>query len=137
MLVHFSFSQLFTSLQVHASYSSGTFRFGPLDQISLVGVKREEIGDYYVDLISHLQRCPFLEQVMPWGPMSTLKSIQPQQSNDGPILWIRPGEQTIPTGPNSTSQIVTPTAGKRISQNELRLLMRRSNEPREQMFEDR
>lgn len=34
---------------------------------------------------------------MPWGPLSGLKMLTPQQSNDGPILWIRPGEQLIPT----------------------------------------
>lgn len=101
-----------------------------------MGVKREEAGDYYVDLISHLEKCPFLEQVMPWGNMSTLK-IEPSQSNDGPILWIRPGEQTIPTGPNATVQTPTLPGTKRVSQNELRCLLRRSNEPREQMFEDR
>lgn len=122
---------------MHSSYSRGTFRFGPLDQVSLVGVRREEAGDYYVDLISHLEKCPFLEQVMPWGQMSTLK-IEPSQSNDGPILWIRPGEQTIPTGPNATATSTAPATGtKRVSQNELRCLLRRSNEPREQMFEDR
>lgn len=33
---------------------------------------------------------------MPWGNLSILK-MDPRLSNDGPILWIRPGEQLIPT----------------------------------------
>lgn len=33
---------------------------------------------------------------MPWGPYSILQT-DPRQSNDGPILWIRAGEQLVPT----------------------------------------
>jgi lysine-specific demethylase 9 len=33
---------------------------------------------------------------MPWGPLSIVR-MDPRLSNDGPILWIRPGEQLIPT----------------------------------------
>ena len=34
---------------------------------------------------------------MPWGELSNLKDMNPMKSNDGPILWMRPGEQSIPT----------------------------------------
>ena len=34
---------------------------------------------------------------MPWGEMSHLFEMNPTKSNDGPILWMRPGEQSIPT----------------------------------------
>ncbi len=34
---------------------------------------------------------------MPWGGMSKLSDMVPTSSNDGPILWMRPGEQSIPT----------------------------------------
>ena len=34
---------------------------------------------------------------MPWGPLSIVKMQTPEESNDGPILWIRPGEQLVPT----------------------------------------
>ena len=34
---------------------------------------------------------------MPWGPLSILDGSNPAESNDGPILWVRPGEQLIPT----------------------------------------
>ncbi len=35
---------------------------------------------------------------MPWGERAILKDAPRNKSNDGPILWIRPGEQSIPTG---------------------------------------
>lgn len=34
---------------------------------------------------------------MPWGPLSIVQMETPEESNDGPILWIRPGEQLVPT----------------------------------------
>ena len=34
---------------------------------------------------------------MPWGELSTLNDMNPTHSNDGPIIWMRPGEQSIPT----------------------------------------
>lgn len=33
---------------------------------------------------------------MPWGALSVVH-MNRMQSNDGPILWIRPGEQLVPT----------------------------------------
>lgn len=33
---------------------------------------------------------------MPWGKMSIVQ-MDPRLSNDGPILWVRPGEQLVPT----------------------------------------
>lgn len=33
---------------------------------------------------------------MPWGEKSIVQ-MDPRLSNDGPILWIRPGEQLVPT----------------------------------------
>ena len=35
---------------------------------------------------------------MPWGCSSSTDTMHPTKSNDGPILWMRPGEQSIPTG---------------------------------------
>ena len=35
---------------------------------------------------------------MPWGSRSILEDTLRNKSNDGPIIWIRPGEQAIPTG---------------------------------------
>ena len=33
----------------------------------------------------------------PWGRLSQVHGMDPQVSSDGPILWTRPGEQTVPT----------------------------------------
>lgn len=40
---------------------------------------------------------------MPWGPLSVVQMGTPEESNDGPILWIRPGEQLVPTAESKTS----------------------------------
>lgn len=34
---------------------------------------------------------------MPWGKRSCLEGTPRESSDDGPILWSRPGEQVIPT----------------------------------------
>jgi hypothetical protein len=47
--------------------------------------------------LSHKCLFIFLSQTMPWGPLSIVQMETPQESNDGPILWIRPGEQLVPT----------------------------------------
>lgn len=41
---------------------------------------------------------------MPWGAMSAVE-MHPRESNDGPILWIRPGEQLVPTAELGKSPI--------------------------------
>lgn len=72
---------------------------------------------------------------MPWGPLSAVKMESPQESNDGPILWVRPGEQLVPTADINKS----PCKRRRTGINELRNLqyLPRISEAREYMFEDR
>lgn len=72
---------------------------------------------------------------MPWGSLSAVKMESPQESNDGPILWIRPGEQLVPTADINKS----PCKRRRTGINELRNLqyLPRLSEAREYMFEDR
>lgn len=71
---------------------------------------------------------------MPWGETSIVH-MDPRLSNDGPILWIRPGEQLIPTAEINK----TPMKRQRTRINELLNLqyLPRSSEAREIMFEDR
>ncbi|XP_043673530.1 uncharacterized protein LOC122631647 [Vespula pensylvanica] len=121
--------------QVCKAYSNGTIRYGPLHQISLVGTVHEEVGGYFPDLLQKLEENPFLKLTMPWGPLSVVKMETPQESNDGPILWIRPGEQLVPTADINKS----PYKRRRTGINELRNLqyLPRLSEAREYMFEDR
>lgn len=120
--------------QVVKSYDEGTVRYGPLHQISLVGKVHEEVGGFFPDLLGKLEQSPFLKKSMPWGKMSVVQ-MDPRLSNDGPILWIRPGEQLIPTA----EMTKTPLKRQRARINELRNLqyLPRSSEAREIMFEDR
>ncbi|ESP04561.1 hypothetical protein LOTGIDRAFT_135971, partial [Lottia gigantea] len=118
---------------VEKTYSNGTYRSGPLLQISLVGTVHEEVGDYFPDFIDMLEDNPFLKAVMPWGPMSAIK-IHPQESNDGPILWARPGEQLVPTADLPKS----PFKRKKGLTELMRLShVSRASEPREVLIEDR
>ncbi|XP_033220107.1 uncharacterized protein LOC117174834 isoform X2 [Belonocnema kinseyi] len=121
--------------QVCKTFSNGTVRYGPLHQISLVGTVHEEVGGYFPDLMQRLEENVFLRLTMPWGPLSAVKMESPQESNDGPILWVRPGEQLVPTADINKS----PCKRRRTGINELRNLqyLPRISEAREYMFEDR
>ncbi|XP_052897943.1 uncharacterized protein LOC128304754 [Anopheles moucheti] len=120
--------------QVVKNYSHGTVRYGPLHQISLVGKVHEEVGGYFPDLLKRLEDNPFLNKAMPWGDLSIVQ-MDPRLSNDGPILWIRPGEQLVPTAEINK----TPLKRQRTRINELRNLqyLPRLSEARETMIEDR
>ncbi|XP_074646211.1 uncharacterized protein LOC141902401 [Tubulanus polymorphus] len=116
------------------SFDYGTFRFGPLLQISIVGTVHEEVGDYFPEFLMELERNPFLKASLPWGYLSKLSGMAPDESNDGPILWTRPGEQMVPTADMPKS----PFKRKR-GVNELRNLhyLPRASGPRETLVEDR
>ncbi|KAH1029653.1 lysine-specific demethylase RSBN1L [Dendroctonus ponderosae] len=115
-------------------YESGTVRFGPLHQISIVGTAHEEVGGYFPDILDLLEENQFLKMTMPWGSLSILDQMRPSESNDGPIIWARPGEQLVPTADSKT-----PNKRKRTGINELRNLqyLPRMSEAREHLFEDR
>ncbi|KAH9284885.1 Round spermatid basic protein 1 [Echinococcus granulosus] len=81
---------------VFRTYCNGIYRYGPMHAISLVGVKGEERGEFCSDILEMIERDPFLKLVLPWGRLSSLSSMDPQKSSDGPILWVRPGEQALP-----------------------------------------
>ena len=102
-----------------------------------MGTVHEEVGGYFPRLIANLERSPFLKLVMPWGRMSAVKMATPKESNDGPILWVRPGEQLIPTALLSSGGSGSNSGSCKRAKNELMSLYRRTNEPREFMFEDR
>ncbi|XP_054741708.1 uncharacterized protein LOC129246966 [Anastrepha obliqua] len=121
--------------QVVRNYSQGTFRYGPLHQISLVGKVHEEVGGYFPDLLGRIESNPFLKKTMPWGSYSVLQT-DPRLSNDGPILWVRAGEQLVPTAELNSK---TPLKRQRTRINELRNLqyLPRLSEARETMIEDR
>ncbi|XP_060515958.1 lysine-specific demethylase 9 [Cylas formicarius] len=122
------------NINVEQHYEAGTVRYGPLHQISIVGTAHEEVGGYFPDLLDLLEENQFLKLTMPWGPLSILDYIKPTESNDGPIIWCRPGEQLVPTVDNKT-----PNKRKRTGINELRNLqyLPRMSEAREHLFEDR
>ncbi|KAG5896681.1 hypothetical protein JTB14_002528 [Gonioctena quinquepunctata] len=115
-------------------YEAGTVRFGPLHQISIVGTAHEEVGGYFPDLLALLEENQFLNLTMPWGNLSICDQMKPTESNDGPIIWCRPGEQLVPTADSRT-----PIKRKRTGINELKNLqyLPRMSEAREHLFEDR
>ncbi|XP_050314547.1 uncharacterized protein LOC126748998 [Anthonomus grandis grandis] len=122
------------SKNVCQHYEAGTVRFGPLHQISIVGTAHEEVGGYFPDILDLLEENQFLKMTMPWGSLSILDYIKPTESNDGPIIWCRPGEQLVPTVDSRT-----PNKRKRTGINELKNLqyLPRMSEAREHLFEDR
>ncbi|KAM9334645.1 uncharacterized protein ABDE67_021202 [Symphorus nematophorus] len=121
--------------QVKKTYSNGTYRAGAMRQISLVGAVDEEVGDYFPEFLGMLEESAFLKRTLPWGTFSSLRLMNPTESDDGPIMWVRPGEQMIPVADVPKS----PFKRKR-STNEVKNLLQslpRTSEPREMLFEDR
>ncbi|XP_062921508.1 lysine-specific demethylase 9-like [Mobula hypostoma] len=120
--------------QVSRTYCCGTYRAGPMRQISLVGAVDEEVGDYFPEFLDMLEESPFLKMTLPWGTLSNLQLHCRSQSDDGPIMWVRPGEQMIPTADMPKSPFK-----RRRSMNEIKNLqyLPRASEPREILFEDR
>ncbi|XP_068587453.1 lysine-specific demethylase RSBN1L-like [Cebidichthys violaceus] len=121
--------------QVKKTFSNGTYRAGAMRQISLVGAVDEEVGDYFPEFLGMLEESPFLKRTLPWGTFSSLSRMNPTESDDGPIMWVRPGEQMIPVADIPKS----PFKRKR-STNEVKNLLQslpRASEPREMLFEDR
>lgn len=100
----------------------------------MVGAVDEEVGDFFPEFLDMLEESPFLKMTLPWGTMSTLKLQCRSQSDDGPIMWVRPGEQMIPTADMPKSPFK-----RRRSMNEIKNLqyLPRTSEPRELLFEDR
>jgi len=122
--------------KVRDHYRDGTFRFGFLDNISLVGAVAEESGGYLPDILDMLEEIPILNLTMPWGERTIIPDNPRNRSNDGPILWIRPGEQSIPTMEMGKSPL---KRRRNAAINELHNLkyLPRSTVEREILFEDR
>ncbi|KAG8577131.1 hypothetical protein GDO81_010069 [Engystomops pustulosus] len=120
--------------QVKRTYSHGTYRAGAMRQISLVGAVDEEVGDYFPEFLDMLEDSPLLKRTLPWGTHSSLELKSRKESDDGPIMWVRPGEQMIPV----TDMPKSPFKRKRTT-NEIKNLqyLPRTSEPREMLFEDR
>ncbi|PIC30947.1 hypothetical protein B9Z55_022023 [Caenorhabditis nigoni] len=91
--------------KVLENYDSGTFKWSPLEAVQLVGKKAEESGGYFPDLIYEMEKHAFLNSILPWGNFTTEANKAHIESNDGPILWIRPGEQTVPTSSSGTTSL--------------------------------
>ncbi|VDN57474.1 unnamed protein product [Dracunculus medinensis] len=114
--------------KVCESYGEGTFRYGPLHSISLVGAKKEECGRHCPRLIAMIESFPMFKLLMPWSELSIMDHEE-SESDDGPIFWVRPGEQTVPLDYESNASGSTGASTKRQSY--------RKKEIREIFFEDR
>ena len=116
-------------LKVIETFSNGTFRFGNLNQLSLVGCVDEEAGGYLVELLDVLASNQFIQRCLPWGDLNSKKIDFPTDSNDGPILWTRTGEQSI--------SVTDKSFCKRSRYNSHNLRVYRRSDPRELVITDR
>jgi len=91
---------------VRSTYLAGTYRTGPLNHFSIVGTKAEETGGHFPQFLDLLDQNEFLKYVSPWGKISELENMPRNDSNDGPIVWARPGEQVVPTADMPKSPLV-------------------------------
>ena len=81
--------------KVQSNHSRCIYHEGGLQHISLVGTKSEESGALFPELIHLMEQNPFFEVTLPWGALSKYDGLDPAISNDGPIFWVRPGEQFL------------------------------------------
>lgn len=85
--------------------NSRLFREGPMREISLVGKKGEETGAEFTDFNEKLTKCvPIFRYIIPWGKLALDTITCAKKSDDGPIWWVRPGEQSV-----SSNTPTTPT----------------------------
>lgn len=79
-------------------------------EISLVGKRGEETGSGkpfremvspedsldFSEFTNQLEEnVPIMKWLLPWGRLALDEIDKPSKSDDGPIWWIRPGEQTV------------------------------------------
>ena len=112
------------------TFDNGTFRYGNLNQLSLVGCVNEEAGGYLEDILDLISSNIFIKKSLPWGDISHDAFANPTNSNDGPILWSRAGEQIIQV------REITPGNKTKKESNE-HVHLHRKLEPREIFIPDR
>ena len=100
-----SIKDYFRACRENYNSSSGTCRFGPIRAISIVGKTGEEVSIYHETYLKSMEKIPILNCLLPWGKMSNTPGVDPMTSNDGPIMWARPGEQIFQ--PNSDTALST------------------------------
>ncbi|KAF7635356.1 hypothetical protein Mgra_00005178 [Meloidogyne graminicola] len=112
--------------KVMATYSYGTYRCGPLNNITL-------------HILERLEECPFLRLLLPWSENSVKSFWKPNDSDDGPIYWCRPGEQLIRTDDLSkTNQQQQRRSSTSLKHSQYHKIMPiKALERREMLFEDR
>uniref|UniRef100_A0A1I8BH99 Round spermatid basic protein 1-like protein n=1 Tax=Meloidogyne hapla TaxID=6305 RepID=A0A1I8BH99_MELHA len=112
--------------RVMATYSYGTYRCGPLNNITL-------------HILERLEECPFLRLLLPWSENSVKSFWKPNDSDDGPIYWCRPGEQLIRTDDLSKAnqQQQQRRASTSLKHQHHKTMPLKALERRETLFEDR
>ncbi|XP_074920601.1 lysine-specific demethylase RSBN1L isoform X2 [Chelonoidis abingdonii] len=111
--------------QVKRTYSHGTYRAGPMRQISLVGAVDEEVGDYFSEFLDMLEDSPFLKVRGRWERGDIVPNTLYQ--------WFST------CGPQSPGDLQTVCKFSKGTTNEIKNLqyLPRTSEPREMLFEDR
>eukprot|EP00123_Amoebidium_parasiticum_P021408 comp6664_c0_seq1/m.2441 comp6664_c0_seq1/g.2441 ORF comp6664_c0_seq1/g.2441 comp6664_c0_seq1/m.2441 type:complete len:675 (-) comp6664_c0_seq1:610-2634(-) len=77
------------------SYQTATHQAGPMRNISLVGTVQEETGGFFEGVLQVLKTNDFVRACLPWARLSLLNTMKPDESDDGPIMWTRSGEQVV------------------------------------------
>lgn len=123
---------------VDDTMDSGIHKAGSLRPISLVGTVNEEKGGFYEDVLNALASNTFINMTLPWGDLSSHSSSHPTSSDDGPILWVRPGEQIDPCrDKNESYNSSDSTVNINNSNNGFVSIVRRGRPVREKVVLDR
>lgn len=99
-----SLKEYFRLCRDNYNSSSGVCQVGPMRAASLVNKMGEEVFFDNAKYIKKLEQIPILKHLLPWGSMSIHSESNYKQSNDGPIMWVRPGEQIHGSTKDTTVQ---------------------------------
>lgn len=103
-----------TRIKNNFNANSRLFKEGPMREISLVGKRGEETGADFSEFTETLtDRIPLFRYILPWGKLALDSITCAQKSDDGPIWWVRPGEQNLSANntPATPTKNGTPKVG--------------------------
>ena len=99
--------------------------------------KVEETGGYFEDVLKAIEKNAWMKEALPWGKLSRYPGIDACESDDGPIMWVCPGEQIVSITDLQAGPGTAPGQKKKRSVLDRLTNSSRNEKQREKLIEDR